>query len=160
MNLRMVVLGCCAALTLGAAAVASAAAPVITDTDVALHSLGADPVVSDACGFEVEVLNEGRVRTLEYEDGSAQEQHHETFYWQANDRTLTERVNFSLTRGGDELRFRGTVFHLVVPGAGPVLVEAGLAVFGPNGAILKLAGLHQVLEGPANLQALCDYFDE
>src|SRR5262245_22053815 len=102
MSLRIVVLGCCAALTLGAAAAASAAAPVVTDTDIALHSLGADPVVSDACGFEVEVKNEGRIRTLEYEDGSSQEQHHETFYWEANDRTLTERVNFSMTRGGDE----------------------------------------------------------
>ena len=157
MNLRMFLLGCCAALALGVATVASAAAPVVTDTGIALHSLGADPVVSDACGFDVEVLNEGRIRTLEYADGSIQQHHQETFYWQANDRALTERVSFTMTRNGSETAFRGTVFHVVVPGVGPVLVEAGQAVFGPNGAIVRIAGLHQVLEGAANPQALCDY---
>jgi len=161
MTFRMLVLTCCAALGLAGAAVASAAEPVITDTHVALHSLGADPFMSDVCGFDVEVLNEGRLRLIEYSDGSALSRHQETFYWQANGRTLTERISFSIGIGTDgTTAFRGTVFHLVVPGVGPALVEAGTAVFGPGGEIVRLAGLHQVLEGPANPQAICDYLAE
>ena len=73
MTFRIIVILSCAALTLASAAVASAAAtPVITDTEIPLHSLGPDPMLSDACGFEVEVLNEARIRTIEYSDGSAQ----------------------------------------------------------------------------------------
>jgi hypothetical protein len=30
-------------------------------------------------------------------------------------------------------------------------------VFGPDGEIVRLAGLHQVLEGQTNAQAICDY---
>ena len=158
MTFRMLVLTCCAALGVLGAAVASAAGPVITDRDITLRSLGSDPFLSEVCDFDVEVLNEGRIRTIEYSDGSSLSHHNETYYWQANGRSLTERVSFSMMRGKDEtLSFRGTVFHLVVPGVGPALVEAGMAVFGPNGDIVRLAGLHQVLEGPANPEAVCDY---
>jgi hypothetical protein len=48
-------------------------------------------MLSDACGFEVAVLNEGRIRTIEYSDGSAQSHHHETFLWQANGLALRSR---------------------------------------------------------------------
>jgi hypothetical protein len=156
MTLRMLVLTCCAVLGLGGAAIASAAAPVISDTDIPLHSLGLDPFMSDVCGFDVEVLNEGRIRTIEYSDGSTQSHHQDTFYWRANGRSLTERTSFSIA-DDETLTFRGTVFHLVVPGSGPALVEAGIAVFGPDGEILRLAGLHQVIEDTGNPQAVCDY---
>jgi hypothetical protein len=157
MRLRMLVLTCCAALGLGGAAIASAAAPVISDQDIPLHSLGVDPFLSEVCGFDVEVLNQGRIQTIEYSDGSSQSHHQDTFYWRANGRSLTERTSFTISDDGEALTFRGTVFHLVVPGRGPALVEAGLAVFGPGGEIVRLAGLHQVLEGTGNPQAVCDY---
>ena len=91
MTFRIIVILSCAALTLVTSAVAAAAAtPVITDTETPLHSLGIDPMLYDACGFEVEVLNEGRVRTIEYTDGSALRHSHQTFLWQANGLTLRE----------------------------------------------------------------------
>ena len=160
MTFRIIVILSCAALTLVSSAVASAAAtPVITDTEIPLHSLGVDPMLYDACGFEVEVLNEGRIRTIEYSDGSAQRHSHQTFLWQANGLTLREPVNFSIMLAQDGSRtYRGTVFNLHVPGVGPAIVEAGIAEFGPDGGVVRIAGLHQVLEGPANVEAVCSYF--
>lgn len=155
---RMLVLVCSAALALVAATAAPAAQPQITDLTIPPHSLGLDPFLSDVCGFDVEVLNEGSIRRIEYSDGSSLSQHNETYYWQGNGRTLVERVSFSMARPGDgTTTFRGTVFHLIVPGVGPALVEAGQAVFGPNGDVIRLDGLHQVLEGPSNLEAVCGY---
>jgi hypothetical protein len=157
MIVRTFVCLCITLVTLGSAALASAASPQITDVEVPLHSLGLDPFVSDLCGFDVEVLNEGRIRTIEYSDGSSQSHRQNTFYWSANGRSLTERTSFTLAGDGETLTFRGTVFHLVVPGVGPALVEAGLAIFGPNGEVVRLAGLHQVLEPTGNPEAVCDY---
>ena len=152
---RMLVLLCAAAAALGTAAVASGAQPVITDSTVPLHSLGIDPI-SDLCGFDVELWNEGQIRTIAYSDGTVASHHHERYYWKANGRTLTESDDFTITDRGDSLTFRGTVFNVHVPGVGVALVEAGLAVF-ENGALVRMEGLHQVLDGSANAQAVCDY---
>jgi hypothetical protein len=145
--------------TLALASAATAAKPVVTDIDVPLSSLGIDPVVSSLCGFDVEVFQEGQVRITEFSDGTTQLSSHKRFYWTANGKSLTEHANFTITFAADEsTTFQGTVFNLVVPGAGPVLKEAGLVVFDRDGNIVRMSGLHQVLEGTDNLPALCDYF--
>jgi hypothetical protein len=159
MTIRILAPLCTVALSLGLAAVAMAAQPQITDRTRDLVSFGPDPAVSSACGFDVEVWNEGRVRTIEYSNGTAQSHHHERYYWRANDKSLTEHVDFTIGFGTDETQtYRGTVFNLQVPGAGPVFHEAGLAVFARDGSIVRLAGLHQVLDGTTNVDALCEYF--
>ena len=158
MNARILVGVCIAALALALATAATAAKPQITDITRDLVSLGADPFLSDVCGFDVEVSNEARIRIIELSDGTAQSHHHETYYWRANGKSLTEPVNFTIAFGEDEMEtYRGTVFNIVVPGAGPVLKEAGVAVFARDGSIVRLAGLHQVLEGSSNPEAVCDY---
>jgi hypothetical protein len=158
MTIRILPCLCAAALSLVLAAVATAAKPQITDINRELESLGLDPFFSDECGFGVEVFNEARVRIIEFSDGTAQSHHHETYYWRANGKSLTETVNFTIVFGLDETEaYHGTVFNLVVPGAGPVLKEAGLAVFARTGSIVRLAGLHQVLDGTSKPQAVCDY---
>ena len=68
MTTRILALSCVVAMSLGLATAATAAQPQITDRTRDLVSFGPDPAVSSACGFEVEVLNEGRVRILEYSD--------------------------------------------------------------------------------------------
>jgi len=157
MTFRIVAYLCVAALSLVVATTATAAKPQITDITRDLESLGPDPFLSNVCGFDVEVLNEARIRIIEYSDGTAQSHHHETYYWRANGKSLTENVNFTIAFGADESEtYRGTVFNLHVPGVGPVLVEAGLAVFGRDGSI-RLAGLHQVLDGTSKPQAVGDY---
>lgn len=154
---RLVMLTCCA-VGLAAAGTAVAAKPVVTDIDLPLSSLGIDPVVSSLCGFDVEIFQEGRVRITDFSDGTRQLNGHKNYYWTANGKSLTERTNYTLVFGTDEsLAVRGTVFNLVVPGAGPVLKEAGLVVFDRDGNV-RMAGLHQVLEGTDNLPALCGYF--
>lgn len=158
MTARVLLGLCVSAIALVSTTVASAGAPEITDIDVPLHSLGADPFVSDVCGFEVEVFNQARIRIIEFSDGTSQSHHHETYYWRANGMSLTERVNFTIALDEDEtLTFRGAVFNLHVPGVGVAMVEAGTVVFGPDGGVVRLAGLHQVLDGTANVPALCDY---
>jgi len=147
------------ALSLGIATAATAAQPQITDRTRDLVSFGPDPAVSSACGFEVELLNEGRVRIIEYSNGTAQSHHHERFYWRANGKSLTEHVDFTIAFGVDETdTYHGTVFNLQVPGAGTVFHESGLAVFARDGSVVRLAGLHQVLDGTTNVDALCEYF--
>ncbi|MGH3136903.1 MAG: hypothetical protein ACRDPV_10480 [Gaiellaceae bacterium] len=158
MNARILVGLCFAALALAVATAATAAKPQITDINRELQSLGVDPFLSEECGFDVDVLNEARIRIIEFSDGTAQSHHHETYYWRANGKSLTEPVNFTIAFGEDETEtYRGTVFNLVVPGAGPVLKEAGLAVFARDGSIVRLAGLHQVLDETSNPGAICDY---
>lgn len=155
----IVVLACCV-VGIGAAGTANAAKPVITDIDVPLHSDGIDPIVSSLCGFDIEIFDEGRTRITEFSDGTEQLSIHRTFYWTANGKSVTEHASYSVVIGTDESStFRGTVFNLVVPGAGPVLKEAGLVVFDRDGNIVRMDGLHQVLEGTDNLAALCAYLD-
>ena len=80
--------------------------------------MGPDPFLSGTCGFDVEVLNEARIRIVEFSK-TAQSHHHETYYWQANGRSLTEHVNFTIVFGPDEsMGFHGAVFNLHVPGSG------------------------------------------
>jgi hypothetical protein len=144
--------------TFALAGTAMAAQPTVTTTVLPLTSLGIDPFVSGECGFDVEIFQEGRVRETVYSDGTRQLSIHKSFYWTANDKSLTERTNFTITFADDQTTaFRGTVFNLVVPGVGPVLKEAGLAVFDMDGNIVQLAGLHQVIDGTENIPALCDY---
>ncbi len=159
MTFRILAYLCFAALSLALATAAAAAPPQITDIDRALESLGPDPFVSEVCGFDVEVATEARIRIVEYSDGTAQSHHHERYYWSANGKSITEHVNFTIAFGEDETQtYRGTVFNLRVPGAGPVLKEAGLAVFGRDGSTIRVAGPHQILDGTTNVPALCEYF--
>ena len=154
---RLVMLTCCA-VGLAAAGTALAAKPVVTEIDIPLMSLGVDPVVSSLCGFDVEIFQEGRVRITDLSDGKRQLSSHKRFYWTGNGKSLTEHTNFTIVFGNDQsTAFHGTVFNLVVPGVGPVLKEAGLFAIDSDGNI-RMAGLHQVLEGTDNLPALCAYF--
>ena len=154
---RLIMLGCCVA-SFAAAGTAVAAEPVVTDIDIPLTSLGVDPVVSSLCGFDVEIFQEGRVRVIDFSDGTRQLSSHKTFYWTANGKSLAERTNHTIVFDADEsTAFRGTVFNLVVPGVGPALKESGLFAFDSDGNV-RIAGLHQVLEGTDNLPALCGYF--
>lgn len=156
MTARALLSLCVAMIAFASTTVASAGAPQITDIDVPLHSLGPDPFLSAECGFDINVSNEGRIRVIQYSDGTRQSHHHETFYWTANGVSLVEHVNFTIAAGEDDVTFRGAVFNLHVPGAGVGMVEAGNVVFGPNG-ITHIAGLHQVLNETVNVEALCDY---
>lgn len=157
MNARVLLCFCFTALSLVLATAATAATPQITDVTRELESLGADPFLSEECGFDVEVLNEARIRIIEFSDGTAQSHHHETYYWRANGKSLTETVNFTIVFGVDETQaYHGAVFNLHVPGVGVAMVEAGNVIFGRDG-IIHQAGLHQVLDGTANPAAICDY---
>ena len=154
----IVLLSCFVVVGIGAAGVAMAAKPVVTEIDIPYHSDGVDPFVSSLCGFDIEIFGEGRVRITEFSDGTRQLSIHRTFYWTANGKSLAEHVSYSIAVGADETSvYRGTVFNLVVPGAGPALKEAGLVVFDKDGNVLRMEGLHQVLEGTDNLPALCAY---
>lgn len=153
---KLITLAACVA-SLAAAGTAVAAKPVVTDIDIPLMSLGVDPVVSSLCSFDVEIFQEGKVRIIDFSDGTRQISSHKTFYWTANGKSLAERANHTIVFGPDEsTAFRGTVFNLVVPGTGPVLKEAGLFAFDSDGNV-RIAGLHQVLDGTDNLPALCGY---
>ena len=155
-----VVLACSVAMV-AAAGTAIAAKPAITEIDVPYHSDGIDPFVSSLCGFDVEIFEEGRTRRTEFSDGSTQLAIHRTFYWTANGKSVAEHVSYSVAIGADETSvYRGTVFNLVVPGAGPALKEAGLVVFDKDGNVIRMEGLHQVLEGTDDLPALCDYLSD
>ena len=158
MNARHITVALALTLALAATGTALAAKPVVTDIDIPLTSLGLDPVVSSLCGFDVELFQEGRVRFTDFSDGTRHVSSHKRFYWTGNGKSLTEHTNFTIVFGSDQSNaFHGTVFNLVVPGAGPVLKEAGLFAIDSDGNV-RLAGLHQVLEGTDNLPALCDYF--
>jgi hypothetical protein len=150
---------CFAALSLAVIGVAAAAQPHITDINRELESLGPDPFLSGTCGFDVEVLNEARIRIVEFSNGTAQSHHHETYYWQANGRSLTEHVNFTIVFGPDEsMGFHGAVFNLHVPGVGVAVVDVGHVIMSRDG-IIHQAGLHQILGGTSNPMAVCDYLD-
>jgi hypothetical protein len=156
--MRKLILLMCAVVGLSAAGIATAAKPVVTEIDIPFHSDGVDPFVSSLCGFDIEIFDEDRVRITEFSDGTRQHSNHRTFYWTANGKSVAEHVSYSVAVGTDETSvYRGTVFNLVVPGAGPVLKEAGLVVFDRNGNVLRMEGLHQVLDGTGNIPALCDY---
>jgi hypothetical protein len=155
---KLTLLLVCGIFGVALAGTATAAKPTITDVDIPLHSLGVDPSVSSLCGFDVEIFEEGGVRITDFSDGTRQLSVHDTFYWTANGRSLTEHTSHSVFFGADEsVTVRGTVFNLVVPGAGPALKEAGLVVFDRDGNVLRMEGLHQLLEGTDNLSALCGY---
>jgi hypothetical protein len=148
----------CGILGIALAGTATAAQPVITVIDIPLGSDGVDPFVSSLCGFDVEIFDEGRVRITEFSDGSRKVENQRTFYWTANGKSVAEHASYSYDVSLDETTvYHGTAFNLVVPGAGPVLKEAGLVVFDRDGNILRMDGLHQVLDGTDNLPALCDY---
>jgi hypothetical protein len=150
-------LACVAALGV-VTGIASAAKPTVTEIDIPYHSDGLDPFVSGLCGFPVEIFDEGHIRIVEFANGTRQVHNKRTFYWTANGTAVAEHVSYSYVTGADEsTTYHGTVFNLVVPGAGPVLKEAGLVVFDKDGNVLRMEGLHQVLEGTDNLSALCDY---
>jgi hypothetical protein len=145
---------------IGAAGVASAAKPTVTEIDNPLHSEGVDPFVSAVCGFDVEILNEGRVRITEFSDGTRQLSIHETYYWTANGNSLAEYDNHTVVFGVDDsISVHGTVFNIQVPGFGVALKEAGTVVFDRDGNIVRMSGLHQFLDGTGNdnLPALCNY---
>jgi hypothetical protein len=100
------------------------------------------------------------IRITEFANGTRQVLNRRTFYWTANRMSVAEHVSYSYVTGADEsTTYHGTVFNLVVPGAGPVLKEAGLVVFDKDGNVVRMEGLHQVLEGTDNLSALCDFLD-
>lgn len=140
------------------AGTATAAKPAVTEIVRPLHSEGVDPFLSDVCGFDVEVLNEARIRIIEFSDGTGQSHHHETYYFTANGKSLTDNDDFTIVFGPDEtFAYHGVVFNIQVPGVGAVVVDAGKVVFDRDGNILQEAGLHQVLDGTANLAAMCDY---
>lgn len=147
-----------AGLALAVATSATAAKPAVTDIVRPLHSEGIEPFVSDVCGFDVELFNEGRIRIIEFADGTALSHHHETYTFAANGKSLMDNDNFTLFFGADDsLSLRGTNFNVQVPGAGNVLLEAGNVVFDRDGNIVKMAGIHDALEGTADLPAMCDY---
>ena len=149
-----------AVVALAATTTATAAKPTITDIVVPLHSEGVDPFVSGVCGFDVEILNEGRVRITEFSDGTRQLSVHETFYWTANGNSLAEYDNRTVVFGTDDsISVYGTVFNIEIPGFGVALKEAGTVVFDRDGNIVRMSGLHQVLDGTGtdNIPALCDY---
>lgn len=157
MTFRTLFCVCLAALPLALATAATAAKPQITDINRQLESLGPDPFLSEVCDFDVEVLNKARIRIIEFSDGTAQSHHHETYFWRANGKSLTETVNFTIVFGVDETQaYHGTVFNLHVPGVGVAMVEAGNVIFGRDG-IVHQAGLRQVLDGTSKPEAVCDY---
>ena len=150
---------CFAAFSLASATAASGAQPELRDIVVELQSLGPDPILSETCGFDIEVLKEARIRLIEFSDATAQSHHHEIYYWQANGRSLTEHVNFTIVFGLDQtMAIHGAVFNLHVPGVGVAMVDVGTVIFGRDG-IVRQAGLHQILDGTSNPVAVCDYFD-
>lgn len=70
--------------------------------------------------------------------------------------TLTSRQNendfYDVETG--VLRFTGLVFQFTVPGAGSVLTDAGLIVWGADGEVTFTAGPHDFLEG--HVDAYCE----
>ncbi len=55
--------------------------------------------------------------------------------------------------GSEEFSIRGLVFHFNFPGAGVVLIDAGILTFDADDNVILVGGPHQVFEG--DFEALC-----
>jgi hypothetical protein len=117
---------------------------------------------TESCSFPVEVRFVGTIRGLEFFDREGN-----LVRVQAHGKdvgTATNPANGKTASGVDnwldvfdvesgEFATLGLFFHLNVPGAGVVLLDAGHIRFDADGNVVHLAGPHQVFEG--DFAALC-----
>jgi hypothetical protein len=107
-------------------------------------------------GLTIVQHNEERDTITEFSPTKLRVQRHGVATLSANGKTLTSNFSAQIFEGPTTVKVTGTVYNVQVPGAGPILLDAGNVVFDlSTGSVLHLAGPHQQLTG--DVGGLCDY---
>jgi hypothetical protein len=107
-------------------------------------------------GLTITQHNVERDTIIEFSSTKLLIQRHGVATLTANGKTLTSNFSAQIFEGPTTVKVTGTVYNVQVPGAGPILLDAGNVVFDlSTGSVLHLAGPHQQLTG--DVGGLCDY---
>ncbi len=128
--------------------VANASAPSITTTQ-----LNQTIIDTQSCSFSNTQVFTGTVRTVTFSDGTVRQ--HLTLLGTitANGNTVQDRDHYNIiTTTGGATKIVGTLIHIVVPGTGLVMIDAGNIAISPSGD-LTFTGRQDQLTG--NTAAFC-----
>ena len=149
---RRVAVSALVAFTAGffACASAKAAAPTITTTD--FHQTIVD---TQTCAFPNTQVFTGTVRTITYPDGRVTQQFTLVGTITAHGNTLTDTDHYTIhTSTTGDAKMVGLVIHIVLPGAGLIMIDAGKIALSPSGEVRGFTGRQDQLTG--NSEAFCE----
>ena len=132
-----------------ACASAKAAAPTITTTE-----LQQTIVDTQTCAFPNTQVFTGTVRTITYPDGRVTQFFTLVGAITANGNTLTDSDHYSInTRANGETKIVGTFIHIVLPGQGLIMIDAGKVAISATGDLVGFTGRQDQLTG--DVDAFC-----
>ena len=128
--------------------VANASAPSITTTQ-----LNQTIIDTQSCSFPDTQVFTGTVRTISFSDGTVRQHLTLVGTITANGNTIRDTDHYDVTTTTDSAtKIVGTLIHIVVPGAGLVMIDAGNIAISPSGD-LSFTGRQDQLTG--NTAAFC-----
>jgi hypothetical protein len=131
------------------ATAASAAAPTITTTPFQQTIID-----TQTCSFPNTQVFTGTVRTTTFADGSVRQAFTLVGTITANGHTVYDTDHYSITTTTDgAAKYVGIFIHIVVPGTGLVMIDAGKLEISPTGDV-TFTGRQDQLTG--NVSGFCD----
>jgi hypothetical protein len=128
--------------------VANASAPSITTTQ-----LNQTIIDTQSCSFPNTQVFTGTVRTITFSDGTVRQHLTLVGTITANGNTVHDTDHYNVTTTTDgAIKIVGTFIHIVVPGTGLVMIDAGNVAISPSGD-LTFTGRQDQLTG--NTAAFC-----